>query len=153
MSKLRENTGMEVVDENTVPSTKVSLTIPGEPRGKQRPRWQKFGTYTPKETMNYETYIKQLFAIKYPGFMPVESALTANLWAGLTIPKSASKKKQGMMKLGIIKPTRRPDVDNILKAVLDALEKLAYKNDSQICRVVIDKDYSERPRLEITISW
>ena len=132
---------------------KISLTIPGEPRGKQRPRWQKFGTYTPKETVNYETYIKQLFAIKYPDFIPIESALTAHLWAGLTIPKSASKKKVGQMKLGIIRPTRRPDVDNILKAVLDALEKLAYKNDSQICSVIIDKDYSERPRLEITISW
>jgi len=36
---------------------------------------------------------------------------------------------------------------------MDSLEKLAYKNDSQIVRAVIDKDYSERPRLEITISW
>jgi len=58
-----------------------------------------------------------------------------------------------MMKLGIIKPTKSPDADNILKTVMDSLEKLAYKNDSQIVRVVMDKDYSERPRLEITISW
>lgn len=153
MAKLREHTGMEKVDENMIPNTRITLTIPGEPRGKQRAKWSPVGTYSPKETVNYETYIKQLFAIKYPSFIPIESALTAELWAGLIIPKSASKKKIGMMKLGIIKPTRRPDVDNILKLTLDALEKLAYKNDSQICRVVIDKDYSERPRLEITLSW
>jgi len=133
--------------------SKISLTIPGEPKAKQRPKWFKHGTYTPEKTVSYESYIKELFAIKYPDFIPIESALTAHLWAGLTIPKSVSKKKEGMMKLGIIKPTKRPDVDNILKTVMDALEKLAYKNDSQIVRVVMDKDYSERPRLEITISW
>jgi len=133
--------------------SKITLTIPGEPKGKQRPRWQKLGTYTPKDTVNYESYIKELFAIKYPDFIPLDSALTVQIWAGLLMPKSTSKKKEGMMKLGIIKPTKRPDVDNILKTVMDALEKLAYKNDSQIVRVVIDKDYSERPRLEITISW
>ena len=69
------------------------------------------------------------------------------------MPKSTSKKKLGMMKLGILEPAKKPDVDNILKTVMDALEKLAYKNDSQICHVVIDKDFSERPRLEITLSW
>ncbi|MBA7556431.1 hypothetical protein ES705_49139 [subsurface metagenome] len=73
--------------------------------------------------------------------------------AGLLMPKSTSKKKLGEMKMGIIKPTKRPDVDNVVKTVMDSLEKLAYKNDSQIVRVVMDKDYSERPRLEITISW
>ena len=132
---------------------KITLTIPGEPRGKQRSKWFKHGTYTPEKTVSYESYIKELFAIKYPEFIPLDSALTIQVWAGLLIPKSTSKKKEGMMKLGIIKPTKSPDADNILKTVMDSLEKLAYKNDSQIVRVVMDKDYSERPRLEITISW
>ncbi|GAH87203.1 unnamed protein product, partial [marine sediment metagenome] len=126
---------------------KISLTIPGEPRAKQRPKWFKHGTYTPEKTVSYETYIKELFTIKYSEFMPKEEALTLHIWAGLLMPKSTSKKKLGMMKLGILEPAKKPDVDNILKTVMDALEKLAYKNDSQICHVVIDKDYSERPRL------
>ena len=132
---------------------KISLTVPGEPRAKQRPKWFKHGTYTPEKTVSYETYIKELFTIKYSEFMPKEEALTLNIWAGLLMPKSTSKKKLGMMKLGILEPAKKPDVDNILKTVMDALEKLAYKNDSQICHVVIDKDFSERPRLEITLSW
>jgi len=135
----------------------ITLTIPGEPQGKQRPKFFKTGkfqgTYTPKKTVTYEAYIKELFAINYPDFIPLESALKVQIWAGLSMPKSTSKKKEGMMKMGIIKPTKRPDVDNVLKLCLDALEGLAYKNDSQIVRVVMDKDYSERPRLEITISW
>lgn len=132
--------------------SKIFLVVPGEPQGKQRPKWSPVGTYTPKKTVSFEAYIKELFAIKYPDFIPLDSELTINIWAGLLIPKSTSKKKEGLMKMGIIKPTKRPDVDNCLKLVMDALEKLAYKNDSQIVRAVIDKDYSERPRLEITIS-
>ena len=85
--------------------------------------------------------------------MPVGSAITLHIWAGLLIPKSASKKKVGMMKLGVLEPEKKPDIDNILKTVMDALEKLAYNNDSQICHLVIDKVFSERPRLEITLSW
>ncbi|GAH21527.1 unnamed protein product, partial [marine sediment metagenome] len=71
---------------------KISLTIPGEPRGKQRARWFKHGTYTPEKTVNYETYIKELFTIKYPEFMPKEEALTLHIYAGLFMPKSTSKK-------------------------------------------------------------
>lgn len=132
---------------------KISLTIPGEPKAKQRHRWFKHGTYLPEKTVSYETYIKELFSIKYSEFMPKGGALTLHIWAGLLMPKSTSKKKLAEMKLGILEPEKKPDVDNILKTVMDALEKLAYKNDSQICHVVIDKAYSDRPRLEITISW
>jgi len=45
--------------------TEITLTIPGEPKGKQRPRWGKRGIYSSKDTVNYETYIKELFVAKY----------------------------------------------------------------------------------------
>ena len=129
----------------------ITLTVPGEPKGKQRPRWHKFGTYTPKETVNYEAYIKELFAIKYPEFVPLESTLAMLLKIYLSIPSSASNKKKELMKKNEIKPGKRPDIDNVLKAVCDALEKLAYKNDSQFVSIFTIKEYSERPRLEISI--
>jgi len=92
---------------------KIHLTIPGEPKAKQRPKWFKHGTYTPEKTVSYESYIKELFATKYPEFMPKETALTLHIYAGLFMPKSTSKKKVDMMKLGIIKPIKKPDVDNL----------------------------------------
>jgi len=130
----------------------IKLTVPGEPKGKQRPRWHKFGTYTPTETVNYETYIKELFTIKYPDFIPLESTLEMELCMFLSIPKSTGNKKKELMRTKAIQPGKRPDIDNVLKVVCDALEKLAYKNDSQIVDVVATKEYSERPRLEIKIS-
>ena len=131
--------------------TNIILTIPGEPKGKQRPRWHKVGTYTPKETVDYETYIKELFVIKYPDFELLETALRLGLTAYLKIPKSKSQKKQALMESNDIKPTKKPDLDNVLKIFLDALEGLAYKNDNQFVRIDAFKCYSSKPRLEISI--
>ena len=130
----------------------IQLYIPGEPQGKQRPKWSPRGTYSPKKTVNYETYIKELFAVKYPDFRPVESVLIMELQAWLMIPTSASKKKRKLMQDLALKPGKRPDIDNVIKVVMDALEKLAYKNDSQIVEAHLYKFYAERPRLDIRIS-
>lgn len=129
----------------------IHLIVPGEPKGKQRPRWHKFGTYTPTETVNYETYIKELFAIKYPDFTPLESTLWMELYMFLSIPSSASKKKKELMLTNETRPGKRPDADNVLKVVCDALEKLAYKNDSLFVKILVEKKYSDKPRLEIYI--
>ena len=135
------------------PKGKLSLSMPGEPMAKQRAKWMKYGTYTPEKTVSYETYIKQLFAIKYPDFTPLEGPLVMTIHAWVMIPKSTSEKKRKLMKEIGIRPVKRPDWDNIGKIASDALEGLAYKNDAQIVTGIVYKLYSERPRLEITISW
>jgi len=131
---------------------KIILVIPGEPQGKQRPRWSKHGTYTPKVTVNYETYIKELFAISYPGFKPIETAITITIGIFMGIPKSASQKKRGMMLSGQIRPIKRIDADNCAKVILDALASLAFRNDSQVVSLRADKWYSERPEVKIEIT-
>ena len=67
------------------------------------------------------------------------------------IPKSTRKKDVPAMRTGEIRPTKRPDLDNILKAVSDALNGIAYKDDSQIVAAVIQKFYSDKPRAEVEI--
>jgi len=137
----------------------IELDIPGEPQGKQRAKARMFGkgqkrhvmTYTPEKTVSYETFIKELFAIKYPDFEPVESALEMNLVLWLMIPTSASNKKKQLMEAGKLRPKKRPDNDNVLKAVMDALEGLAYKNDSQIVDTSTRKYYAKKPCLGIMI--
>ena len=131
---------------------KISFVVPGEPQGKQRARWSPHGTHTPQKTINYETYIKEMFAVSYPEWIPFEGPLTMTLTAWMMIPKGTSKKKMKLMIDRVIRPTKRPDYDNIAKTVCDALEKLAYKNDNQIVTAIIHKFYSTKPRLEIEIS-
>jgi len=129
----------------------IQLTVPGEPVGKARPRVTRSGiTYTPTKSVNYETLIRELFIIKYPDFRPIEGSVRLNLSAYMRIPKT-SKKKTEAMERGEIRPTKKPDLSNILKSVEDALNDLAYLDDSQIVSATVEKRYSSRPRIELTI--
>jgi len=132
-----------------------SLIIPGKPMGKQRPRFSSFGkftkVYTPKETLDKEKEIKKLFLQKYPKHDTIESAIKVEVIAYMYIPKSTSKKKKQMMLNDDIKSIIKPDVDNIAKLILDALNGLAFKDDKQIVELVCYKRYSDEPRSEITI--
>ena len=130
----------------------VELIIPGNPCAKGRPRWSRHGTYTPEKTVAYETLIKELFVIKYPNFKPLERSLSLNMIAQFSVPKSASKKKRAEMLAGKIRPSGRPDIDNIIKIFADALSGLAYRDDSQIATVSARKVYGETSQVWITIS-
>lgn len=129
----------------------IKLTIPGEPVAKARPRVTKWGSYTPEKTKNYETLVKELFITQH-GQVILEGELAVNIKAYFSIPKSTSKKKSELMQQLKIRPTKKPDLDNIMKAVTDALNGLAYKDDSQIVQASISKYYSGNPRIELEIS-
>ena len=67
------------------------------------------------------------------------------------IPKSESKKKKALMRQNEIRPTKRPDADNVVKLVADALNQVAYRDDTQIVDCQVRKFYSDNPRLEVLI--
>lgn len=130
----------------------VRLIIPGKPLGKQRPRVLKNGvTYTPKKTVEYETFIKEMYVTECRSEKPKEGPVKMSIRAYFPIPKSVSKTKATSMERGNVRPTKRPDVDNIIKIVADALNGIAYKDDSQIVSCSLEKFYSSIPRLEIEI--
>lgn len=127
-----------------------SLTVwfPIEPTPKGRPRFTRFGkAYTPKKTQAYERKIAEYFrqnpnAYKFEKGIP----LAINLVFGMPIPKSTPKSRKEAMFEGIIKHTKRPDVDNMAKAVLDALSHgIAWEDDSQIVRLTVTKEYAKEP--------
>jgi len=128
----------------------IKLTIPGNPAAKGRPRVCKWGTYTPEKTVNYETLIKELFIISKQEKM--EGALRLEVLAHFPVTKSTSKKNKKKMLDGEIRPTKKPDWDNIGKICSDALNGLAYDDDSQIVLAVVGKWYSEEPHVQIIIS-
>jgi len=131
----------------------ICLTIPGDPIAKARPKWAKWGMFSPKKTVNYEVLIKETFAICYPRFQPLTCPVSIVVDAYFRIPKSASKKKQMLMDSGHIEPCKKPDASNILKIIEDALNGLAYHDDVQITEAHIIKRYDREPRVEIQISW
>ena len=133
--------------------SKITLTIPGKPFGKQMPRSTRTGiNYTPKETKSYMNLIKMCYIEKYGNDAPfLEGALFMNINAYFDIPKSISKKKRLLMLSNEIRPTKKPDSKNILAGAEDALEGLCYQNDSHIVEHNLYKWYAEKPRVEIEV--
>lgn len=130
----------------------IKLIIPGEPIAKQRARIMRRGfAFTPAKTVHYETYLRELFAIQYPGFEPLTGPIALKIWAYFPIPKGTSKRMKKLMESGFIRRDKRPDWDNLGKAVSDALNGVAYADDGQIAVALVEKLYSRRPRLEIEI--
>lgn len=127
------------------------LTIDGVPVAKGRPRLGRYGTYTPKKTQEYEEYVKMCWVAKYGSIQPSEQPLEMNIVFYMPIPKSYSKKQRAEILNGRLKPTKKPDIDNLIKSVLDALNGLAYADDSQIIKVTAVKRYAETGSMELTI--
>lgn len=124
----------------------ISFFVPGPPKGKARVKVTKFGNFTPEGTLLYENFIKTCFleaygktGVMYPDKEPV--SICINAFFG--IPNSASKKKAALMASNEILPTKKPDIDNIGKVVADALNGIAYKDDTQIVDLHIQKRYTE----------
>ena len=133
---------------------KVKFTIPGEPKGKGRPRFVGNGhqPITPKGTVEYENlvrleYQRQCNCMKFPDNAQLDMRITAYF----AIPKSTSQKKHIAMLEHKIRPTKKPDMDNIVKAIADSLNKIAYRDDSQIVDCQIRKFYGEWSRVVVTI--
>lgn len=133
---------------------KITFVIPGKPFGKQRPRVVHRGkftsTYTPKETVEYENLVK-LSYYNASGGIKLQGALEATIKGVFPIPKHVSKKQKEQMLSNEIKYTKKIDCDNMAKACLDALNNIAYDDDAQISRLIVEKEYGEVSKVEITL--
>lgn len=131
-----------------------SFEIEGKIKGKGRPRFTNYGrfvkTYTPKETASYENLIKLQFKISC-GDWYSELPLKMKITAVHGIVKSASKKDRARMLDGELKPTKKPDADNIVKIICDALNGVAYKDDTQVVELEIKKVYGELEKVVVEI--
>lgn len=134
----------------------IKFSIPGQPYGKQRPKFARVGnyvkTYTPDETVSYENLVKLMFREAAKGKMFRDGEmLDVRIIAYCEIPKSTSKKKKKLMLEHKIRPAKKPDWDNIGKIVCDSLNKVAYHDDSAVVDAQVRKFYSEQPRVDVTI--
>ena len=134
---------------------KVTFTIPGDPKGKGRPRFSRAGayvkTYTPTETAAYENLVRIEYERQCKHRFPDDAMLDMRIIAYYSIPKSAGKKKRLKMLDNLIRPTKKPDMDNVIKVIADSLNQIAYKDDTQIVDAQVRKFYSDEPRVVVMI--
>lgn len=138
--------------------TSVMFTVPGKPQGKARARTyynvstKKHCSTTPENTVLYENFIKDRYLQMAKGaFLEREKPVTLRIIARYLPPKSVSKKRKLDMLEGRELPLKKPDMDNIVKVVADALNGVAYHDDTQIALVQAKKCYSAVEGLDVTV--
>lgn len=144
-----------MTDSRNITTDDVYFIVEGEVVGKSRPRFTNRNgyvtAYTPKKTLDYEKKVREAYLNEYQPLRWVDKEpLEMIVNAYFEIPKSASKKAKENMLLNEY-PTKKPDLDNCAKSVADALNGMAYEDDSQIVSLICHKFWSEEPKLEITI--
>lgn len=136
----------------------VKIIVPGHPVPQGRPRFAKRGNfvtaYDPKNSKDYKRKIQdeiQPLFYRPERFEPFTKTCALTLYVFREIPKSFSKKRRMMAEEGLIRPTTKPDTDNYLKGVLDALNTVIFKDDSQVVDIIAQKFYSCEPRIEVIV--
>lgn len=125
---------------------KYEFEVLGKIIGKSRPRINSYTgvVYTPNNTKDYENLIRQYFLINNKGpIKTLESRVKVKIIAYFKIPKSTKKSLTYEMLENKVSPTKKPDIDNIVKIVLDALNNFVIKDDIQVCKLETEKVYTQ----------
>lgn len=130
----------------------VTFFIPGPPGVKQRPKFNRVtgSAYTPEQTLNYENYIKYLYSSLSIQTYWDNEPMELSIKAVFDIPKSYTKKRKLAALAGEIAPSLK-DCDNIAKVIADALNGIAYQDDRHICRLQVEKIYSDKEKTGVHV--
>lgn len=137
------------------PLRRVVFAIPGQPVAKGRPKFARQGsfvrTYTPEKTATYENLVKLFATQAMSGRPPIEGPVELWLDINLQIPASWSKKRQRDAAAGLVAATKKPDADNVLKAVKDGMNGIVWLDDAQAVEYRISKRYSTSPCVQVSV--
>jgi len=143
-----------------IPDAPYELTfeVPGKPQGKARVRvvrnryTGKAHGITPENTQSYEDLVRWCWKAAGGRFLG-DAQLEVHVAAYFEIPKSYSKKRVREIEEKGLRPTCKPDYDNVMKVISDALNRIAYKDDAQVVMASCEKKYAAdgRERVVVTI--
>lgn len=130
----------------------ITFFVPGEPQGKGRARSTRSGRhYTPAKTVAYEGLIAHAAANEMRGRSLIDSACAVDVCAWCSVPASWSAKRRAQALAGVIRPARKPDADNILKAVGDGINGVVWRDDSLAVDASVTKRYADKPGLVVSV--
>ncbi len=132
----------------------ITFTVPGEPVAKGRARSfirnGHIAHYTPDRTARYENLVRLAAQQAMADAAPLDAAVALTVLVFFSIPKSWSLKKQRAAALGEIMHTKRPDLDNVVKAIKDGANGVVWADDSQVAVLRASKAYGQ-PRVEVRV--
>lgn len=133
----------------------MNFTIMGKPMGKGRPRFSRDGhIYTPESTRVAEKNVREEFIRQNPGAKKFDRSIpvSVDVLAFFGAPKSASAAERKAISEGKTLHTKKPDADNILKLICDALNGVAWEDDAQIVEMRCEKRYGVAPMVCVIVN-
>ena len=133
----------------------VIFTVPGNPVGKGRHKTARLGKflthYTPEKTAHYESLVAHSAHVAMAGKPIISGAVMVDLDIRLQIPASWSNKKKHQAEIGLIRASKKPDIDNCEKAIFDGMNGVVWIDDVQVVEVHKRKRYSDTPGVLVQV--
>ena len=135
--------------------TNLAFVVPGIPQGKGRAKIVKIGGFsrmaTPAKTVAYEGLVAHAATQAMAGHALLEGACMVEIDITCPVPASWSKRKQAAALAGEVYPTTKPDKDNVIKAVYDAMNGVVWRDDVQACDGQQTKRYGAVPGVRVRV--
>lgn len=133
----------------------IAFVIPGTPVGKGRPKFARRGnfvtTYTPEKTASYENLVKVKAQEAMRGRPMIEGPVAVQIALFVTPPASWPDKKTRSALKHEIRPTTKPDMDNVIKGIFDAMNEIVWRDDKQVCELIVVKLYSPAAEAKVEV--
>lgn len=134
----------------------IFFEIPGIIQPQERPRFSTYGghvrTVDPIKSRDFKHFVKMIASEHAPAAL-IETEIRLFVDIYRPIPKSFSKKNRAEAIAGQLRPTKKPDLDNLVKGIKDGMSKVIWYDDSQIVDMTVRKFYSENPRAVVKVEW
>lgn len=135
----------------------VAFSIPGKPvpsRRRTAVNWKakKIWSRTTPETQNFHALVRGKAQDAMAGRPPFSVPVKLQFKVYWPIPKTTSRIRTQQALNGMRRPAIRPDLENFIKTLADALKGVCYNDDSQIVTLHAEKFYADFPKLDIEVS-
>lgn len=134
----------------------ILFEIQGNIQPQERPKFSTFGGHVraidPIKSRDFKQFVKMVAAEHAPAAL-IETEIRLFVDIYRPIPKSLSKKKRAEAIAGQLRPTKKPDLDNLVKGIKDGMSKVIWNDDAQIVEMIVRKFYSENPRAVVKVEW
>lgn len=134
----------------------IRFFVPGKPQGKGRGRVIRINGHgaikTPEKTVAYEFLVAHAAGLAMDGAALIDGPCAVSLDIACQIPASWPKRRQLAAVEGRERVTTKPDVDNVLKSVLDGMNGVVWRDDVQVVMLTAHKRYARTPGVTVEVS-